>query len=214
MPNGVPSSSKHLKSRRNLTPRAGHFGFSFDESILMGGRAGKNGGRCGISWAVALASLIPLRVKMVRSVRRAGLVLALGAVSPPGGCDQRTEKVVRADAPLPSGADGRRYLTVEEQSRIGRASIALWTGVDPRQDWKETVDRIFGACGGTLKLDEAFTVASYHPRTTYDWTWRSQVEALLLERGRWGWDPSSVPQCKLIRQALSAGTPTVDGAAP
>jgi hypothetical protein len=148
---------------------------------------------------------------MSKSLRRAGVVLALGVVPSPDGCDERAASAARSNAPLATG-DGHRYFTVEEQQRIGKAAVGLWTGVDPRQDWKEAVDRIFGACGGTLKMDEAFTIASYHPRTTFDWTWRSQVETLLLERGRWGWNPSSIPQCKLIRQALAPGEPALDGA--
>jgi len=150
---------------------------------------------------------------MVESIRRAGLALAL-AVAPPGGCQGLPLKAEKAGAPASTSDDGRRYFSVEDQQRIGRAAVGLWTGVDPRQDWKEAVDQIYSACGGALKMDEAFTIASYHPRTTYDWRWRSQVETLLLERGRWGWNPSSVPQCKLIRQALAPGGPAFDGAAP
>jgi hypothetical protein len=91
--------------------------------------------------------------------------------------------------------------------------VGLWTGVDPREEWKDAVVRIFEACGGSLKMDEVFTIASFHPRTAYDWKWRSQVEALLLERGRWGWNPSSVPQCKLIRDALASGGPGLEDGA-
>lgn len=108
---------------------------------------------------------------------------------------------------MSSQAGDRRYYSIDEQERIARAVLALWTGVDPKQEWKDAVDEIVTACGCHLKMSEAFLIASYHPRTTYDLSWRSQVEALLIEREHWGWDPSPGPRCKLVRDALAAGTP-------
>lgn len=98
--------------------------------------------------------------------------------------------------------DSREYLTVEQQRRVRNASVALWVGVNPKQDWSEMVSKVFVACGGRLSTDEAFAIIGEHPRTTYDWAWRGPVERALLEKASWGWNPAPGPRCKLIRDAL------------
>jgi len=100
-----------------------------------------------------------------------------------------------------------RLFTVSEQLRVEEAANALWTGVAPDQSWEDAAAAMFDACGGSFRNEEAFLIASYHPRALRDWGWRSELEAAIRPRCRVVWNPSSDPVCKLIREAVDPHAP-------
>ncbi len=98
--------------------------------------------------------------------------------------------------------DGGYYYSLDEQRQIARAARQLWRGSDPHDNWDCVATRIADACGASMRIQEAFLLASYHPRAKYEWRWRSEFEDVLFRRWKWVWAPDGEPECQLMRRVV------------